>query len=102
MGLTDKMSQFSGQVQTGIKTSFTGLVLFLFKVISGLAVGLTVALASQEAFGFGGFSLGLILVVITGLFLRVAKDWGFAFVLVFDLICCLVAMLIRMYLLMAP
>ncbi len=102
MGITDRIGSLANQVQEGVKSSSSFIVVFSLRLFTGLLLGLTLALASQEIMKFGDFAFLLVLVTTTALFLRLSNKWGLASVLVFDLVCFLVAMLFRMYLLMAP
>jgi hypothetical protein len=89
-------------LQYKLKTSSSSLVLFFFKLVSGLALGLTMALIGEEIINYGTFGFFFALVAVTGAFLRVAKGWQFVGVAVFDLICVLIGLLLRMYILVAP
>lgn len=96
------MAQFIIQFQDKMKSSTGQLLLLLLKVLSGALVGLTLALIFQELIGFGTFSFVLIIVVVTLALLRIMKTWSWGRVLIFDLICVLVGLLLRMYILIAP
>ncbi|MCB0355945.1 MAG: hypothetical protein KDD40_03000 [Bdellovibrionales bacterium] len=96
------MAQIMENIQNKIKNSSNGFLLFSFKLISGLTLGLTLALIGQEIFAYSSFLFVFVIVVVTGLFLRKARKWGWVAVMVFDLICALVALLLRMYILIAP
>lgn len=96
------MGQMLENIQYRLKTSSSGLALFFFKLISGLALGLTVALIGQVLINYGNFSFIFVIVATTAAFIRVAKRWQFVGVAVFDLICVLLGLLLRMYILVAP
>lgn len=102
MGVTDKLSQFANNIQTGAKEASVSLVGISIKLLTGFFIGLTLALIGQEMMGYGVFSFTLMLVVTMGLIFRLLKSWTLGAVLVFDLICVLVALLLRMYILIAP
>jgi hypothetical protein len=42
-----------------------------------------------------------VIVVTTAAFMRIAKNWGLTATLIFDLICVLVGMLLRLYIMVA-
>lgn len=65
-------------------------------------MGLTLALIGQEIIGYETISFSLVIVVVTTAFLRAARRWNLMGVLIFDLICVLIGMLLRMYILIAP
>ncbi|MGE0762878.1 MAG: hypothetical protein AB7N80_06340 [Bdellovibrionales bacterium] len=96
------MGQMLEDLQYRLKTSSSSLALIFFKMISGVALGLTVALIGQEIIDYGNFAFIFVIVATTGAFFRVAKKWQFIGVAVFDLICVLIGLLLRMYILVAP
>ncbi len=96
------MSQFISGVQDRLKTTSLDVLTFVLKVLSGSFLGLTLALISQEIIGFGTFSFVLVIVSMTLAFLKVAQKWSLVSVLVFNLVCILIGMLLRMYILIAP
>lgn len=93
---------FINEFQDRVKTSTSQLVLFLVKLTSALVIGLTLALIGQELIQYGTFSFVLVIVVVGLTLLRIFKFWNWSRLLVFDLICILVALLLRMYILLAP
>jgi hypothetical protein len=96
------MGQFVENVQATIKTSFSNLVLFTTKLLSGLILGLTVTLICQEIFNYGSILFFFVILMTTVAFMRIAKGWVWMTLLIFDLICVLVSLLLRMYILIAP
>lgn len=96
------MGKFIYNVQDKIKTSSNTAALFGVRLISGLFVGLTAALIGEEIIGYGVFSFVLIMLVMTGVVLRVSKKWSWMGVLIFNLICILLGLVLRMYILIAP
>ena len=101
MGLSQKMNQIFGSMQAGAKASGAGLVSIFLKLISGFVIGLTAALAAQELMAFGNFSFLFMFVVVWALVVRALWKMSLVAVIVFDLICVLMALLFRMYLLVA-
>ncbi len=73
-----------------------------FKFISALALGLTMALIGQEVMKYGLIAFLFVLVLTMGLVLRLLKSASIVNVMVFDLICVLVGLALKMYILMAP
>jgi hypothetical protein len=102
MGLTDKMKGLSSNVQDGVKTSSVSLFAFTLRLITGIMLGLTLALIGQELLGYGSLAMLFAMVVVTGLVLKTTSEWTIGKILIFDLILVLVAMLLRMYILVAP
>lgn len=102
MGLTDKMKGLATNVQDGVKTSTISLTNFILRLFSGAFLGLTLGLIGQELMGYGTVALVFCLIVIAGIFMRLSASWKIPHILIFDLICILVAQLLRMYILLAP
>lgn len=100
------MSELVGRMQTQFKTSSSSLVLFFLKLFSGLVLGLTFALVAEVMLGYAEGESTLLLVFVTtiiaGLFLRMSRNWSMTTLLVFDLVCILVGMLLRLYIMVAP
>ena len=96
------MSALIDNLQYKLKASSSGLALFIFKALSGLLLGLTIAIIGQEIIGYGTFSFTLVIVVVVGAVLRMARQWRWLAMGVFNLICVLLALLLRMYVLIAP
>src|SRR4051812_10616342 len=95
-------AKFINNVQEKIKTTSSTAALFGFRLASGLFVGLTLALVGEEVIGYGVFSFILIILVMTGVVLKVSKKWGWIGLLIFNLICVLLGLVLRMYILIAP
>lgn len=102
MGITDKVSQIAGQVQDGMKTSSVSLANLFFKLVTALMVALTLSLIIQEMMDSGIFTFIFTMVVVAALMMRLMKKWSIGAVLLFDLFCVLVALLLRLYLQVAP
>ena len=102
MGISQKISQIANQVQTGVQNTTVTIFVWITKFVSALFVGFTLALIAQEMIGYGTVILSFMLVLFTGLLMRLMNKWSFGSVIVFDLICVLVALLLRTYILFAP
>ncbi|OQW47808.1 MAG: hypothetical protein A4S09_14755 [Proteobacteria bacterium SG_bin7] len=96
------MARFISNVQDKLTESSKGLALFLFKLFSGLIIGLTMALAAQEIFGFSNLVFFFVIVCMTGIFLRIANKWNLLIMVLFDLFAVVAALLLKMYVVMAP
>lgn len=102
MGMADKMKGFSTNVQDGVKNSSVSLVCLTLRVLTGFMLGLTLGLIGQELVGYGSLALTFMLVVVMGLVVKTTSGWNLGKILIFDLFLVLVAMLLRMYILVAP
>jgi hypothetical protein len=96
------MGQFVDAMQLRFKKSTSDLVTLGARLISGFLLGLTFTLAGQEAIGYGAFAFWFVIIMVMGVFLRISRKWRLLGVLIFDLICVLIGMLLRLYVIMAP
>ena len=96
------MGEFMQNVQIRFKQSSAGIFTFFFKLVTGLFLGLTFALVGEELIGYESLAFWFVIVAILGAFLRVSRAWSAGAVLVFNLVCVLVGMLLRMYIVVAP
>lgn len=96
------MGNLISNVQDRFRVTSSMVALFSFKLFSGLILGLTLALIAQEIIQYGIFSFLLVIVVSTACLLKVSKTWTWTHILIFDLICVLIGLLLRMYILIAP
>lgn len=90
------------KMQGTIKDNSAGFALVFSKLVSGIFVGLTMALVVKTLFDVGSFAFVVVIVLITGAFMKMAAKWKFTGVLLFDLFCLMTALLLRMYIYMAP
>lgn len=102
MSLTDKMKDFSSQAQEKMVTGTQSIFLFLIKTVSGLILGFTFSLIIHEIFKTGTLNQIFVTLLTTVVFVKLTASWKFGAIFIFDLIAVLVAMLLRMYILMAP
>jgi len=96
------MGEFIEDLGYRIKSTSGSIFLFIFKLFVGFALGLTFALIGQQMIGYGDISFLLMIVTTLALFLRISKSWKTSVVMVFTLICVLIGLLLRMYILVAP
>ena len=102
MSIGDRMSGFATNMKDGAKNSSISLFHILLRLVTGLLLGLTLALIGQELVSYGTFALMFVMVTVTAIIFKILSSWGIGKILIFDLICVLVAMLLRMYILVAP
>lgn len=96
------MAQLIQNVQVRLKKSSQNFALFTCKLASGLVLGLVFAIAGEQIMGYGNFSFWFVAVLFTGVFIRVSKPWSFGGLMVYNLVCVLLGLLLRMYVLIAP
>lgn len=106
MGVSDRVSGgikgLATNVQDGMRSSFISTMLFTFRLVTGLLLGSLLGLIVQELMGFGNLGLTFLILVVVGLFMKMSSTWSFGKILVFDIICVLVAQVLRMYIQLAP
>lgn len=96
------MTSLINNVQDRFKTSTNALSLLAFRLFSGVVLGLTLGLIGQEIIGYEMISFSLISLIVVAMFIRITKAWTWANIFIFDLICVLIGLLLRMYILIAP
>jgi hypothetical protein len=89
-------------MQSKIKESGRSVSLLALKVATGLIVGLTFSLIFRELMDIGNFLFAFVIVVTTTVFLKISQKWRFTGVLLFILFYIMTALLLRMYILIAP
>ena len=96
------MAGLISNFQDRVKTSSNVISLLIVKVLTGLFLGLTFALIGDQIIDYGWFSFTLVMVVVTAAIVRISKGWTWTHVFIFNLICVLIGLLLRMYILIAP
>ena len=102
MGIKEQVSSMAQGAQSKAKSTAYSLMQISFRLVTGLFLGLTIALIGQELTGYGAFPLIFLNIVIIGLFFRLSQNWNMVKLLVFDLVCVLVIQILKMYILIAP
>jgi hypothetical protein len=102
MGLSNKVNQLVSSVQIGAKNTSFSVFNWFLKGLTAFLVALTMAMIGQELISYGTFSFVFVMVVVIATLMRIMKKWAVGAVLIFDLICILVALLLRMYIIVAP
>ncbi|MDZ4677357.1 MAG: hypothetical protein SGI74_07570 [Oligoflexia bacterium] len=90
------------KMQGRFKESSRGLGLALLKIFSGFIIGLTFALIFKQLLDVGNFVFTFIIVLFIGVFFKLSGKWQYTGVLLFNLFCVMTAMLLRMYIVVAP
>ena len=96
------MAQFVENMQQTFKKTSSSVALMSCKVLTGIFLGLTFTLIFQEIFDYGNLLFTFVLVLVTGAFVKIGKSWNWKTLLTFNLICVLIGLLLRLYVLVAP
>jgi hypothetical protein len=102
MGLTDKMNRLATNLQDGVKNTSMSLGALVIKFVTSFFLGLTLALIGQEMIQYGTLAFVFMMLIVMGLVFKLMQKWSLGATLVFDLVCVLVALILRMYILLAP
>ena len=96
------MSEFLDNVQEKFKGSSRALALMFFKIISVFSVALVLALIGETLFQFGDIAFLFLLGTCGYIFYRFVRSWSWSQIIVFDVICVLIAVCLTMYIHLAP
>ncbi len=102
MSISEKFKSLFSSAQEGARSTTVTVLTLGLRVITGFFLGLLFALIGQELVGFGTVTFIFVITIIFALFMKLSMPWRLATIMVFDLICVLVAQLLRMYILLAP
>jgi hypothetical protein len=89
-------------MQYKIKTTSSSFFVFTLRLFTGMFLGLSLTIIGHEILEYGEFLYWFVLILTTGVFLRISKSWGPGAILIFNLVCILIGTLLRMYILIAP
>lgn len=102
MGITDRMNMMADNMKQGATNTSISVIHMIIRLITGFFLGLTLGLIFQTFIGFGTLALFFFIAVSIAVVWKIMSSWSFGQIFIFDLICVLVAMLLRMYILLAP
>lgn len=102
MGISDNIKNLATNIQEVTTRTSISLSQRILRLISGFFIGLVLALITQEL-SQSGLLMMLFLTTVFMLIIYKLLSKLFIFqILIFDLVCILIAALIRMYILIAP
>lgn len=90
------------KMQVSLKTSGRSMGLLVLKTVSGFVIGLTLALILRQLMELGHFTFTFMIVAVIAVFIKLSSSWKFTGVLLFNLFCIMTAMLLKMYIMIAP
>lgn len=102
MGLSEGMAKITQQVQDGVRFTLASLIAWMVKLVSALFLAFTLAIVAQEVMQFHMLAFLFVMVLTTGLLLKLMQKWSVLNVIAFDLVCVLVGLGLKMYILLAP
>lgn len=102
VGVGNKVNQVINSVQGSTKNTTQLIFLFGLKAITTFFISLTLAMIAQEVLGFGVISFLFVMIVVSVILMKIMMAWTAGKVFVFQIICVLIGLLLRFYVLVAP
>lgn len=102
MGLTDNIKNLSQQLQQSAKNTSISLTQRTLRIISGFFIGLVLALITQELMHTEVLMFLFLTTLISAIIYKLLARLQIFQILIFDLICVLIGILLRMYIMIAP
>lgn len=96
------MGQFIENVQQTLKRNSQNIGISILRLFSGVVLGLTLTLIFQQILGYGQLLYWFVIFLSTAAFFKTTKGWNFVSVLALDFVLVLIALILKMYILIAP
>ena len=94
--------QFLDKAQFKIKSTSSSMALWIFKTLTGMFYGFVLSLVGRELADYGPLAFYFVIISVTGIFIKISKGWGFFGVCVFNFVCVLMGLLLKMYVSVGP
>lgn len=102
MGFADNLKNVAGGIRQGSKNISITFAQRSLRLVSGLFIGLVLSLIIQEFTQNGTLMLLFFTVLFTMIVYKLLRTMSVFQIFVFDAICILIAILLRMYIMIAP
>ena len=102
MGLGDNIKNAALNMQQGAKNTAISTAQRILRLVSGFFIGLVLALIVAELTQSGQLMTVFLTVLFTAIIYKLLNRLQIFQILIFDLICVLIAALLRMYIMIAP
>ena len=96
------MGEMISKMQFQVKKRSNDFGTYIFRVFTGGWIGMVFAHLFQMIFAFENLLFLFIIVLVTGVVVRLTKGWGFFAVVLLNLFCILAGALLQMYVKVAP
>ncbi len=96
------MGEMISKVQFQVKKKSSDMGTYIFRVLTGGWIGMVFAHLFQMIFEYGNFLFLFVIVLMTGVIVRITRGWGFISVILLNLFCILIGALLQMYVHVAP
>lgn len=102
MSIKERFRQINQNMQGGAKHTIHVVSKFLLKLLTGILLGLIFALIGEQVINYDKLVFTFVIVTILMMFFYISRKWSIIFILIFDLLFVLFALLLKMYIMMAP
>lgn len=102
MGLTDNLKNIAVNMQNTAAHSTVSAAQRILRVLSGFFIGLVLGLIVQELTQSGELMLVFFTIFFMAVVYKLLRRLQIFQILIFDLVCVLIAALLRMYIMIAP
>jgi len=102
MTIGEKFKGFSSDLQVGAKNASHSLAHKALRLISGFFIGLVISLIIQEFTQSGTFMLLFLTLMFTAAIYKGLSRMAMVHILIFDLICYLIGVILKLYIMKAP
>lgn len=102
MGFVNNLKTVANSLQQGTQRVSISMSQRLLRLVSGFFIGLVLALIIQEFTQSGTLMMLFFTTLITFIIYRLLRARTIFQIFIFDVICILIAILLRMYILIAP
>lgn len=102
MGLTDNLKNLAVNMQASATNSTVSVAQRILRALSGFFIGLVLALIVQELTQSGELMMVFMTIFFMAAVYKLLRRLQIFQILIFDLVCVLIAALLRMYIMIAP
>jgi F0F1-type ATP synthase assembly protein I len=102
MSAAQNFKNFAGNMQHGAKNASLSLLQRSLRILSGFFIGVVLALITQEFTQNGTLVLVFLTIMFMLVVYKILRSLSIWQIIIFDVICILVANTLRMYIMMAP
>lgn len=102
MSLVNNFKNVTDNMQQGAKNASITFTQILLRLVTGFYIGLILSLIIQEFAQSGTLTLVFFTTLFAMLLYRMLRTWSIFQIFIFNTICILIAISLRMYIMLAP
>ncbi len=102
MGIADNIKNMAANMQSAAANSTVSMAQRFLRALSGFFIGLVLALIVQELTQSGELMMVFMTIFFMAIVYKLLRRLQIFQILIFDLVCVLIAALLRMYIMIAP